>query len=223
MAYWNNAALRGGMSVEEALSGYTGGWSAPANALSRNFTLEQTGESAALDAVYNEILDRYNFPPEIFKEIALKVYQYDTALMRGDKAAIKWFSDWKNASPKRAKLFNYVRRKIHTYPTKPQKMTKAMRAALAAQAASAREARLAHLKLPSTTWVGSNQYTGTRSRRQGYYKGLYQVPPRQRNLAPYEGTEYAKVTPRVRQVPIKVEIEPFEYEDMEVPPPPPEV
>lgn len=221
MSYWNNAALRGGMSVEDALSSYRGGWAAPANALSRNFTLEQTGETQALDGVYNEILERYNFPPEIFRDLALKVYQYDTAMMRGDKAAIKWFSDWKNASPQRAKLFTYVRKKIHTYGSNPQKMNKAMRAALAANAAKAREARLAHLKLATTPWVGSNPYTGQRSRRAGTYKGLFQVPPRQRNLTPYKGTEYEAVTPVVRQVPIKVEIEPFEYEDMEVPPPPP--
>ena len=162
---YNAAALDGGAGIREAFqnlaragslrNALVGGWD-PNMGWSND-----PNAVAAIDGVSA----KYQLPPHLLRELAQKIYTYDSLIMLGRPKDASQYKKGLQLNDDMKKIWNYLRRKVHLGGTR-RKITKAMRA----RAAQMRADRLLFLR--KNPWYGSDPINPSTNIPMHSYIGL---------------------------------------------------
>ena len=161
MSYWNSAAITGGMTMEDAAAALRGGWN-----------VKDDYPSGDVAVLLDKVSAKYNLPASVLNPCAEAIYTYDTYLI-SDKPqlAAETKASYIDGTPAKAKLFSYLRTKIHQGDVPYPKYNKQQRAARSAAAEARRKRLYDMMRKADVPWFGSNPM-GDNGRRPGNYRGL---------------------------------------------------
>ena len=188
-AYYNSAALEGGMSISDAFSAINGGWAFTPGKMWNGYqlyTLSNADRSGVLQ-VMQKVAKKFainNNARTILSELIQAIFTYDTYLVQGKTSLahdLKYAIIAQNPAVYE-KLWTYLRNKLHKGTSKHQETTKEQRRARKAAAAKRLASLRGYLARPSTNWVGSGPYSGV----------WYNVIPRYKGLASPWGLQHGR-------------------------------
>ena len=166
-AYYNSAALSGGMSVADAFNAFNGGWEMVESGNWNGFPVyaPDQAEAARVQQVLNEIGKKYTIHPsrlEALNNLVRIIFSYDSYLMHGRPEDAHNLKEQYIAAMDQPdvvkKLWTYIRGKMHKGFSTHPKITKTMRAQRKADVNRLRAEARALLK--QSPWVGSSPYVG---------------------------------------------------------------
>lgn len=188
-AYYNSAALEGGMSIADAFSAINGGWAFTPGKMWNGYqlyTLSKADRSGVLQ-VMQKVAKKFainNNARTILSELIQAIFTYDTYLVQGKTSLahdLKYAIIAQNPAVYE-KLWTYLRNKMHKGTSTHEKTTKATRLAHKVAAAKRLASLRGYLARPSTNWVGSGPYSGV----------WYNVVPRYKGLASPWGLQHGR-------------------------------
>lgn len=166
-AYYNSAALSGGMSVADAFNAFNGGWEIVESGNWNGYPVyapDQT-EAARIQNILNEIGKKYTIDPnrrDALNNLVRIIFTYDSYLMNGrpeDAHNLKTaYISGMDQPEVVKKLWTYIRSRMHKGFSTHPKITKLMRENRKFQVNKLRADARALLK--RSPWVGSAPYVG---------------------------------------------------------------